>query len=63
MTLLIQHSNTSTKKSLIASSVCGLVGLFAMLLPPLTLAIDDRELLVFEEEREGVVRVPGKELV
>lgn len=34
-----------------------------MLLPPLTLAIDDRELLVFEEEREGVVRVPGKELV
>lgn len=34
-----------------------------MLLPPLTLAIDDRELLVFGVEREGVVRVPGKELV
>lgn len=65
ITLLSQHSNTSTKNRRIASSVAGLVGLFAILPPPLTLAIEDREDTVAEEDeaREGVVSVPGKEFV
>lgn len=66
MTAFTQASNTSIKNNLIASSVCGLVGLLAIPpLPPLTLASEDREdeVVVLLEEREGVVKVPGKALV
>ena len=42
MTALIQTSKTSPKNCLIASSVCGLVGLFGILVP-LPLELEARE--------------------
>ena len=48
MIALIQISNTSAKKSRIASSVCGLVGLFAISV-----------LLLFELDEVGGVEVYG----
>ena len=73
ITLFNHTSFTSLKNSRIASSVCGLVGLFGI--PPLPaplallLLLRMRELVLAEDEEvveredEGLNVVPGKELV
>lgn len=72
MTLFNHTSFTSVKNSLMASSVCGLVGLFGIppLPPPALLLVRMRVFVVVVEEEEEVEReeeglkvVPGKELV
>lgn len=61
ITALSHTSNTSLKNSRIASSVAGLVGLFAMEVLPVAEDVEDEEERLLPPPTEGTV--PGKVLL
>ena len=56
MIALHQHSNTSPMKPLIASSVCGLVGLFGVLV------LGELDELIFEDDVEDGFEAVGTDV-